>query len=259
MKLNSLYKSFTLFAVTFSLQACNGILGGIYDDPVENEGITTTGQLYIDASDWLEWHYIDLKEVAKKTAEDINYNPSSNWITYSIPTQKIENNDSKHGIFTYWYDVYGEGISKFEFHEFYPTEEQNAPESWSIAVHRNNVRTNDGAVAETDFTDISKLPVSDDYLNSLTYRKDEWNETDVWTIQDKMLLGYIGNQGININPVLSSWLKVEIPPLPPAFTINNKVFVIKFNDDSFAAVQLEKYQSSSGVKCSLTINYKYPL
>ncbi|MDE6714946.1 MAG: HmuY family protein, partial [Muribaculaceae bacterium] len=68
-----------------------------------------------------------------------------------------------------------------------------------------------------------------------------------------------GNQGILVNNVLSTWLKVNLPPIPPSFTLNNKVFIIKTPEGRFGAIQLENYQSSTGVKCCLTINYKYPL
>jgi len=50
---------------------------------------------------------------------------------------------------------------------------------------------------------------------------------------------------------------VEFPP-PPNFKLNNHVFIVRFNDGTYAAVQLENYQSPAGVKCNLTINYKYP-
>lgn len=58
-----------------SLSACNGILGGIYDDPLPEEvnefGFISvddksgSGRIYIDATDYTEWHYISLsaKEV----------------------------------------------------------------------------------------------------------------------------------------------------------------------------------------------------
>lgn len=53
-----------------SLSACNGIFENIYDKPLpeeENEygfvfidDKTRTGRIYIDATDYQEWHYVDL-------------------------------------------------------------------------------------------------------------------------------------------------------------------------------------------------------
>ncbi len=42
----------------------------------------------------------------------------------------------------YWFDVFGEGIKKNTFTYFEPTAEQGAPSEWTLAIHRNNVRTN---------------------------------------------------------------------------------------------------------------------
>ncbi len=54
-----------------SLAACNGIFEGIYDEPTsetENEyGFihvdegSRTGRIYIDATDYTEWHYVDMQ------------------------------------------------------------------------------------------------------------------------------------------------------------------------------------------------------
>ena len=52
------------------LSACNGIFEDIYDEPLAEEkneygfifvdSKTNTGRIYIDATDYTEWHYIDL-------------------------------------------------------------------------------------------------------------------------------------------------------------------------------------------------------
>ena len=54
-----------------SLPACNGIFEGIYDMPTTETGNeygfilidegTRTGRIYIDATDYTEWHYVDLR------------------------------------------------------------------------------------------------------------------------------------------------------------------------------------------------------
>ena len=250
-------RSKLLTLVTFtlllsSLSACHGILDELYDEP-SDEVTLKEGQLYVDASSWTDWYYIDLTDAKKE------------FVRKEIPTEVT---DSLHrvsppplgagGLYTYWYDVFGEGISKHEFRGFTPTDKQPEPESWHIAVHRNNVRTNGGAVYETSYTSMNDLPESSEAFADATFTEDEWNELDVWTVQAQMLQGLIGNQGIKINPVLSSWLKVSLPPVPPVFTLNNHVFIVRFEDGTYAAIQLENYQNAAGVKCHLTINYKYP-
>ena len=105
---------------------------------------------------------------------------------------------------------------------------------------------------------MDQLPKQSSDFSGGDFKPDEWSETDVWVDQSRMLQSLVGNQGIKINKVLSSWLTVNIPPIPPDFTSNNHVFLIRFKDGHYAAVQLENYMNSEGTKCWLTINYKYP-
>lgn len=245
-----------------ALPSCHGIFDDVYDELPEEKVQTQLGQLYVDASDWGTWHYIDLKAVSDSTAMNPSFNPSSLWQHFDIPLTDIGTPAAEShapGIYTYWYDVFGQGISRYEYRSFFPTLPQSEPECWSFAVHRNNVRTNAGEVARTDFHSFDELPEGTEWIKSLTFARDEWNETDVWTIQERMLLGLIGNQGIEINNTLSSWLTINIPPMPPAFTHSDNVFILRLADGSLAALQLEDYQSSTGTKCCLTINYMYPL
>ena len=46
--------------------------------------------------------------------------------------------------------------------------------------------------------------------------------------------------------------------MPPSFTLNNHVFIIRLQNGNYAAVQLQNYMNAAGAKCWLTINYKYP-
>lgn len=251
-----------VMAILFGLSSCSGIFENVYDNPPEEKTVTMVGQIYVNASDWSAWHYIDLQEVNEATAADPTFNPSSLWKHFEIPLENTGNalsDSNPPGIYTYWYDVFGEGISKNEYRDFYPTAAQQEPENWSIAVHRNNVRTNGGEVARTEYHSLDQLPDGTAWTETLKFVRDEWNQKDVWTIQDRMLLGLIGNQGIEINSCLSSWLEIAIPPMPPAFTHSDNVFVLRLADGSLAALQLENYQSATGTKCCLTINYMYPL
>lgn len=232
----------------------------LYDTPTESIDIRE-GQLYVDASSWLHWYYLDFNTANRNFAEG---GTSSAFVRYEIPTEALNHSANPTsttnctGIYTYWYDVFGTGLSNHEFRSFTPTTSQPEPASWHIAVHRNNVRTNGSAVHETSYTSMNDLPESSEAFAEATFTEDVWNELDVWTVQAQMLQGLIGNQGIKVNPILSSWLKVSIPPVPPTFTLNNHVFIIRMNDGTYAAVQLQNYQSLAGTKCCLTINYKYP-
>lgn len=245
------YLKLTGYAVALTLlTACEGLFHDIYDNNKIRENVESKeGQFYVDASSWTHWYYIDFKKLGTNEFK---------LVEMSIPTDEVSNSKEKSGIYTYWYDVYGKGITNNEYRSFTPTAPQPEPEQWDIAIHRHNVRTNGGAVFETSYTSIADLPESSSAFANAQFTNDEWNENWVWTVQDKMLLGFIGNQGIKINNVLSSWIKIDLPPIPPAFTMNNHVFIIRMADGTYAALQLENYQSTSGKKCCFTVNYKYP-
>lgn len=225
-----------------ALSACNGVMDGIYDDaPTAAEG-----EIYVDATSWTKWHYI-------------RFNDNSLVGSYDVPTAPVESFDADQtGIYTYWYDVFGEGISKHEFRSSYPTARQPEPDHWDIAVHRNNVRTNGGAVYQTSLTDLSQVASGATYA-ALPFVEDTWDQTNVWVVQDQMLQGMIGNQRIKINTELSKWLTMDIPPMPPRFNYNGNVFIIRLKDGTYAALRLKNYKTPTNLNCGLTIEYKYPL
>lgn len=267
------YLKFAVVGVCFPvLTACNGIFDDLYDKPEETV-VSAKGQLLIDATSWSDWYYVDLHQLQKLTEkgdEDALQKAQTEFTPYPIPMTSTGTSDTsesghqtatfqkKPGQYMYWFDVFGEGIKKNEFRSFTPTAEQTAPDEWSFAVHRNNVRTNGGAVLETTFTSMNELPETSEAFKNMAFQEDEWSENEVWDNQDKMLMCLVPSQGININKVLSSWLAMEIPPMPPSFTLNNHVFILRLQDGTYAALQLENYLSPTGTKCWLTINYKYP-
>ena len=75
-------------ALLMSLTACNGILEGIYDTPSSGTGSeygfilvdegARTGRIYIDATDYTEWHYVDLKG-KRVTTSAVDAAPPGTW------------------------------------------------------------------------------------------------------------------------------------------------------------------------------------
>lgn len=259
-----LFKYLVISCALIALSSCQGIFNDIYDDAPNPEMPNDKSILYIDASKWDEWHYLDFATLISNLESNSDYSPVNAWNTFKIDVpsgnkEYVKPENHKSGIYTYWYDVYGAGLSNFRFEYFQSIPLQSEPENWSIAIHRNNIRTNGGAAAETSYNSIEELPDDESFLSNLDYHEDEWNETDVWTVQTQMLSGLIGNQGICINTTLGRWLKTSIPPIPPAFSLNPHVFIIKFSDGTYCALQLVDYMNKEGVKCCLTIKYKYPL
>ncbi|HCC87813.1 MAG TPA: hypothetical protein DEQ17_06325 [Prevotella sp.] len=257
-------------AVLFSLVAasCNGLLSSVYDD-ADDSGKTEVAesQISMDASSWQNWYYIsfDSLETLREQGdmERLKY-AQSHFAPYPIPMAPTGDKTTSHpaqgttGLYTYWYDIFGQGLSKNEFRAFTPTASQQEPEQWDIAIHYADARTNGGAVLKTSYTNIDDLPASSADFSGAEFTPDEWSESDVWADQTEQLNKLLGCQGIKINKVLSSWLQVEMKSLPPLFTLDSHVFLVKLKSGRYAAVQLRNYMDANGDKGHLTINYKYP-
>ncbi len=260
--MNKDIRNFIYVITVMTLTACNGIMDGLYDEDTSQRGGATvddiemvSGTLTIDASNWKNWYYIDLHalhdSIVNGAEQDLSFPP------YPIPTTLTGEWDGASAVCTYWYDVFGEGLQNHELRSSTPADTQEEPEQWDLALHRDNVRTNGGAVFMTQSADINDL--GDAWRSdAATWQEDEWNEIDVWMDQSQMFTGVIGNQRIKINTLLSSWLTLQIPPIPPSFTYNGNAFVIRLKDGTYAAIRLADYRKQ-GTNCIMTIEYRYPL
>ena len=150
------------------LTACNGIFDDIYDKP--EEIVPAKGQIVMDATSWTDWYYVDLDrlhQLATSGDEAALLKAQTEFEAYPIPMQAtgervdtpttadegkdgkvIATQGKKAGQYMYWFDVFGVGIKNNTFSYFEPTAGQTTPENWTFAVHRNNVRTNGGAVLD---------------------------------------------------------------------------------------------------------------
>lgn len=208
-----------MLGALLSLSACNGILEGIYDQPTTdtefsygfnsiNDNSGATGTVYIDATSYTRWTYIDFH------------------------TQKIDSVEI--------------------------TPETQVPENWDIAIHRYDVKTNDGSVLETGLTGLSTLLTSG-ALPQGTFISDEWTTEKIVVDMSTMADGYLGYTESDYNPELSKWLNVDKSTMPPIYTPSNKVYLLKLKDGTIAAIRLKSYMNELGVKGYMTFDYIYPL
>lgn len=199
-----------------SLSACNGILKDIYDAPQsEDSGMygfvvvddkTHTGRIYIDATDYTEWHYIDLLD--RQTT------------TTAIDGQ--------------------------------------APVKWDFAIHRYDVKTNGGAVAELAATDFNTLPPVGSIPED-SFVADEWTTDKITVDMSQMMDGIILYAADWYNPVLSEWLNVDTSVMPPIYTLSGKIYLLRLADGTFAALRLTNFMNDAAVKGFMTIDYSYPV
>jgi hypothetical protein len=266
--MRNIYKLLLSACLLMLMASCEGLFSSVYDE-ADSSTQTSDSQLYIDASSKTAWYYISFDslemlrqqgDAAKLQYAQTHFTPYPVPMTATGDTIKSPNKPDTcgTGIYTYWYDIFGKGLSVNKFSSFIPTASQPEPENWDIGIHYVNARTNGGSVLETSYTSIDDLPASSADFSGLTFTPDEWTENVVWADWDLVLTKYMGCQGIKINKVLSSWIDVELVTPPPVFTLNNHVFIVRLKNGKYAAVQLQNYMSSNGTKGCLTINYKYP-
>lgn len=261
------YKHFLPACLLF-MASCEGLFSSVYDEADSNTQVSSS-QLYIDASSKTAWYYIsfDSLEMLQQQGDEEKLKYAQTHFTpYPVPMTATGNtikspnkpDTCATGIYTYWYDIFGKGLSVNKFSSFIPTDPQPEPQNWDIAIHYVNARTNGGAVLKTNYTSFDDLPASSADFSGLTFTPDEWQENIVWADWNQVLNKYMGCQGIKINKVLSSWIDVELVTPPPVFTLHSNVYIIRLKNGRYAAVQLQNYMNQYGVKGVLTINYKYP-
>ena len=229
------------------------MFGGIYDDPVNEDdkhnnkniyGFTSydenthRGTMYINVSDYDKWLYISLKN---KTFD-----------TVFIPQSLTQDWDGKSGI--HYHYVKG---SQFTLDSIVKTNKQTDPKTWDIALHRFEAKVNGGAF-ETSFTSTDQLPVTSESFDDIIYTEDEWIDTLVMTDRNGMLNYYIGYQNIMCNKVLSNWLRMDISNPPPTYHPSDKVYILRFEDNTKAALHFDNYLSPSGITAFVTVSFIYP-
>jgi len=259
------------------LTSCEGIFSSIYDEPsgrgsdVIVTGDTIRGTLYVEANAWDEWFYVDMHAIREAiTKANQGEEMDSTCLVfepYKVPTTLTGEWDGTTGIFTYIFRVLtGQGLDDYELQGSVQADTQPEPASWDFAIHRNNNRTNGGSALETTYESMESLPLSSSILltqmkaagQDTTFVADVFSQKDVWIDQSTMLQEIIPCQGITVNEVLSRWITMQIPPMPPSFSHNGHVFLLRMKDGTIAALRCANYISAGNVKCCLTIEYLYP-
>jgi len=276
MKTNLYYIMLGLSLVIFP--ACNGLFDSLYDEASDVDssftvqGDTIEGSFYLEATDWAEWFYLDLHAlhdaVLAAHTHGVAFDSTQlSFTPYAVPFGLTGDWDGVSYNRTYRFRVLtGGGLSDYELQDSTQVDTQTTPGDWDLGFHRNNVRTHGGSALQTSYTSFDDLPAnSSSLLQAMmasgvdtTFTADVYNERDVWVDNTNMIAELIPCQGIEINEVLSSWLRIDIPPIPPSFTHQGNVYLLRMSDGTIAALRLSNYMSTSGTKCCLTIQVKYP-
>jgi len=131
------------------------------------------------------------------------------------------------------------------------------PRSWDFAVHRYDAKTAGGSVVETGHTTFDALrsagaPPRGDYV------ADIWTTDRIAVDMAHMMEGRVVYAESYYNPELSKWLDVDTGTMPPSYTASNRIYLLRMQDGTCAALRLTGYMDDAGVKGRLTIDYIYP-
>lgn len=132
------------------------------------------------------------------------------------------------------------------------------PDDWDIAIHRYDVKTNGGSVLETSCTSISELLDSGSIPDG-EYVSDTETTDRITIDMSGMMDGVILYAQSDYNETLSKWLNVDTSTMPPIYTMSNKIYVLRLQDGTHAAIHLLGYANEQNTKGHMTFEYLYPL
>ncbi|MCE2615894.1 MAG: HmuY family protein [Phocaeicola sp.] len=209
-------KYMSILAVALCLTACSK-----KDDPVIPVKNSTT----IDASKYDQWTYINLETGQTQTLRDFN---KWNYLTKGNVVETAEAQGS----------------------------ESDIKIKWHIAIHRYDIKTNNGqavATTETEMDKVTTIPTSG-------YKGDETFENKIITDRSGMFQGKMGYAATTkLNAVLCSWLTATPTHTMPPYTYSptNLIYIVKFMDGSYAKLKFTNYQNAEGKDGHVTFTSVY--
>ena len=136
--------------------------------------------------------------------------------------------------------------------------DEQQPENWDFAVHRYDAKTNGASVFETEYYDLTDIS-SVSKFSGAEFVADVWTTNKITIDMSQMMEGIIKYAEDFYNPCLSKWLNVDTSSMPPVYTLSEKVYILKLQDGTYAALKLSDFMNTSGIKGFMTIDYLYPV
>lgn len=190
---------------------------------------TAENQLYIDASDYEKWVYVDFE------------------------TGKTETHDS-------FDDCYFSGDASVVAGT--GDESTDVTIAWDLAFHRYEVRTNGGSAIETAYTeieDVAEIPTAGYTADiNITY-EDNYSE-GYYIIQDmsQMMSGSVGYaHNADYNTVLSKVVSRTGSMGSYVYSPSDYVYVVKGADGSITKIKWTSATSTTGDSGYVTIDYEH--
>ncbi len=173
---------------------------------------------YLNATSYTSWVYVDLASGVATTA-DVDY------------VQQI------------YYDGSGDE-AVYEYID--SVHVASVPESWTLAIHRYDVKTNGCGALATDYSEISEFRAA--------VEAGEWNDlsADMFTADvssmiifdmSGMMSSRIGYVESGLNAVLCSWMTVDTSNMPPDYSTSDKVYLLLEGDGTVSALRFTGYSN----------------
>lgn len=193
-----------------------------------------------------------------QTLKDVNGTAYDSWTYINLKTGETKTHpDTSEWIYG------GDGSIRKE----QPSEEIGI--DWHIAVHRYELRTNGASVLNTGATDIlsvTELPAGNYTSDTVLPYEDELekgsDETQYLLITDMsgMMggnIGYIHYPSVNL-PLCNGITRTATGSMPPTlYGTTEEVFALKWEDGTWATLQITGTYSSGGSSGYLSFNYHY--
>lgn len=136
--------------------------------------------------------------------------------------------------------------------------ESEIPDNWDIAIHRYDIKTNEGAAYQTSYTSFDALKANGKLPDDKDFVKDEWTTDKIAIDMSGMMEGNIVYTDSYYNSVLSTWLNVDTSTMPPIYTMSNQVYLIRLKDNTYAAIRFTNYTNAKGIKGYIDFDFLYP-
>ncbi|MDO4704446.1 HmuY family protein [Tannerella sp.] len=199
----------------------------------------------------------DVKKETVKKALTIDATKYDMWTYINLETGQTE----IHRDFSEWNYYKVEGTGKDRKRIKYKTTPAQGSEAdikikWHIAIHRYDIKTNNGeavATAEKNISNVKTLPATG-------YEADKIIENKIITDPSEMTsykVGYASKS--NLNKVLEGWLiKTPTGTMPPySYKLSELVYVVKFKDGSHAKLKFTDHLSAVGETGHVTFQYEF--
>lgn len=128
--------------------------------------------------------------------------------------------------------------------------DEEAPEKWDIAMHRNNIKTNQGSALKTEITSLAALTE----VPAGSFVSDV--KDSIIVDMSQMMQGFIRYEESDVNPVLGTW--VTRAGMPPVYTVSGQVFVVRNKDGQYAKIKFTSYKDDMDNTGFASFNYVYP-